>query len=120
MIAFNMKADNEIELNDDMDLKTGAVTAVGNSRVQIKVGDVTDTYKITDDTVIVYVDGEDVVGIEGGSIELAIDKNATTKYANVKFDYNNDTDKEIEVIYVATNGFFGTTSNAPTVPFPAE
>ena len=108
LVAFNMKGDKEIEFtsgNDAIDPTSGAVMAATDSRVQIKTAAGTDTYKITEDTVIVYIDDENVEGVEGGSIVLAQQDASNGKYfVNVKFDYNDD--KELTYVFVAVNGQF--------------
>lgn len=105
MIAFTTVEGNEIEIDDTFDMTEAAVLAATDSRVQLKDASGIDTYKITADTVIVYIDTEDVIGSEGGSIATASDADATNYKANVAYKLTDDaSDKEIEVIYVATNG----------------
>ena len=105
MIAFNIKSDNEITVEDNFTLTNAAVLAATDTRVQLKDANKTDTYKITDDTVIVYIDTEDVIGSEGGSIAQAGDADSSNYYANVAYKLTNTaTDKELAVLFVATNG----------------
>ena len=99
-----MKTDTEIEFVA-MTTTIGAVLASTDSRVQIKTAADKDTYKITKDTVIVYIDAEEVEGSEGGSIAIAPDADSNNYCANVKFTANSD--NELEVIFVAVNGQFG-------------
>ena len=106
MIAFNIKSDNEITVEDGFKLTNAAVLAATDTRVQLKdANNKTETYKITDDTVIVYIDTEDVIGSEGGSIAQAGDADESNYYANVAYKLTNtEDDKELAVLFVATNG----------------
>jgi len=116
MIAFSTVEGNEIDVDSTFTLTDAAVLAATDSRVKVKFGDATtdfDTYKITANTVIIYVDDEAVVGSEGGAIAVASDADASNYKANVSYKLTSDpTDKEIAVIYVATNGQMGTATIA--------
>ena len=64
--------------------------------------------EITDDTVILYIDSADVVGIEGGSIRLATetaDSNSTTReyYTNVGYTLVNGDEVQLLVVEVNNN-----------------
>ena len=108
MISFTMKDEKEIAFEDGFSTEYAAVLAANETRVQLKDSTKTETYKITEDTIIVYVDAEKSEGSFGTSIPLASDADGSNYKANVAYKAN--TDKEIEVIYVATNGQFGTTT----------
>ena len=112
-IAFAVVKDNEIDVTAGFTVTDAAVLAATESRVQLKDALTTDTYKITDKTVIIYIDSENVVGSEGGAIAVASDADASNYKANVSYKLTSDpTDKEIAVIYVATNGQMGTATIA--------
>ena len=64
------------------------------------------TYEIVDDTKIVYINTEKVVGVEGGSVVLAGSYSATHYHANVYYKVMN-TD-EVEVLYIDINNKIGT------------
>ncbi len=67
---------------------TSAVSAY-NDDDEIKFVDDAQVYEINDDTVIIYIDAENTAKAEGGTIQLASDKNAAgDKYDNVFFDAN--------------------------------
>ena len=80
------------------DAATGDITIVTSTG--------TTTYTITDDTLILYVDSDEEVGAEGGSIRLANAYNGSTvdtSYNNVKYYFDGNSDKELSVLVVDVN-----------------
>ena len=70
------------------------------------VGGTSYTYSITEDTLILYVDSDEEVGAEGGSIRLANAYNGSKvdiSNNNVKYYFDGNSDKELSVIVVDVN-----------------
>ena len=76
--------------NGSFKLTTAAVDGIDGNTFTVKTTSgqdvVTTTYIITDDTTVLYVDSEDVSGIEKGSLQTAADNTTTGgKTPNIKF-----------------------------------
>ena len=76
--------------NGSFKLTTAAVDGIDGNTFTVKTTSgqnvVTTTYIITDDTTVLYVDSEDVSGIEKGSLQTAADDTTTGgKTPNIKF-----------------------------------
>ena len=81
----------------------------GTGDITIVTASGTDTYTITDDTLVIYVDcGGDNKTAEGGSIRLANAYNGSNPDSaddtnNVKFYFDGNSDKELSVLVVDVN-----------------
>ena len=87
---------------------SGKVSAYDAATGDITIEDSngTDTYTITKDTLILYVDSDAEEGAEGGSIRLANKYNGSTVDVannNVKYYFDGNSDKELSVIVVDVN-----------------
>ena len=77
--------------NGSFKLTTAAVDGIDGNTFTVKTTNASDeevvtTYIITDDTTVLYVDSEDVSGIEKGSLQTAADNTTTGgKTPNIKF-----------------------------------
>ena len=76
--------------NGSFKLTTAAVDGIDGNTFTVKTTSgqdvVTTTYIITDDTTVLYVDSEDVSGIEKGSLQTAANDGSTVnKIPNIKF-----------------------------------
>ena len=79
-----------------------AVTAYDGTNIKFSAKALKETYKITDDTVIIYVNSADKTGVEGGTISLA-DKNSSENYIkNVAVIVNGST-KDVTLLVVDDN-----------------
>ena len=90
------------------DAATGDITIVvgGSLSGSSWVGGTSYTYSITEDTLILYVDSDEEVGAEGGSIRLANAYNGSKvdiSNNNVKYYFDGNSDKELSVIVVDVN-----------------
>ena len=88
-------ADNLLKVSNDYFKPEGGKTGSTDTKV----------LKITDDTVIIYVNSADTEAAEGGSIQLAssnIVSGVTSNYANVKL-ISNAANTEIELLVVDVN-----------------
>ena len=87
--------------------KVAAITGLAGDSVYFD-GNSTDEYVITDDTQIVYINVEDVEGVEGGSLVVADDLTGDdVKEKNVAFEAettkNSDGAYELKVVFVDVN-----------------
>ena len=90
------------------DAATGDITIVvgGSLSGSSWVGGTSYTYSITEDTLILYVDSDEEVGAEGGSIRLANAYNGSKvdiSNNNVKYYFDGNSDNELSVIVVDVN-----------------
>ena len=87
--------------------KVAAITGLAGDSVYFD-GNSTDEYVITDDTQIVYINAEDVEGVEGGSLVVADDLTGDdVKEKNVAYEAetrkNSDGAYELKVVFVDVN-----------------
>ena len=108
VIEYTLNTDGDVddvkEIMDSSDY--AAITSYDGTYVRFQGidtdGNYTNTkrYEIVDDTVILYIDNDEVVGYADGSIQIAADKDATTgeKYANAIYIANSDDELDLLVI----------------------
>ena len=78
---------------------TDAVTGYDNNKLQFNT--TAGTYKITNDTAVLYVNTKDGKGVEGGSISLADEPTSNNFVNNVRFvDSNNDNELDLLIVDV--------------------
>ena len=103
VIEYTVNTDGEI---DDV-LTTICSADVTNTNVAaitsydgqyIRFGSDTTRYEIVDDTVIIYIDNDEVVGYEKGDIQLGSDKDPSGKYENACYIANDDGELDLLVI----------------------
>ena len=93
--------------------EAGVLAYDGDKNIQFTGGEAEDgmvtigtrkNAEITDDTVILYIDSDDVAGVEGGSIRLATETvTDDTYYTNVAYELNEDDEVTILVVEVNNN-----------------
>ena len=103
VIKFTANSDGEIDgidaIIDSDNTSDSAVAAITSFDGQyIRFGSNTTRYEIVKDTVILYIDNDEVVGYEKGNIQLGSDKNSSTKYENACYIANSDNELDLLVI----------------------
>ena len=103
VIKFTANSDGEIDgidaIIDSDNTSDSAVAAITSFDGQyIRFGSDTTRYEIVKDTVILYIDNDEVVGYEKGNIQLGSDKNSSTKYENACYIANSDNELDLLVI----------------------
>ena len=86
---------------------TGAITDTDGDYIKIATAKGVDEYKLTSDTVVLYVDTEDGTGSATGTIGKAAPASDTEYYANVMFILNDEPEDgyyEIKAIVIDMNG----------------
>ena len=107
IIEYTVNTDGDIDsvkaVKGEADYK--ALTSYDGTYVRFQTGSTgsygnSDRYEIVDDTVILYIDNDEVVGYKEGSIQIAADKNASTgeKYANAIYIANDSNELDLLVI----------------------
>ena len=103
VIKFTANSDGEIDgidaIIDSDNTSDSAVAAITSFDGQyIRFGSDSTRYEIVKDTVILYIDNDEVVGYEKGNIQLGSDKDSSTKYKNACYIANNDNELDLLVI----------------------
>lgn len=115
IITYNDLGSNVIDVTDDnLSLTEAAVLAYdGDKNIQF-TGNAASSGKatvgtaknaeITDDTVILYIDSDEIIGIEGGNIRLATETSTSgTYFTNVGYSLVNTDEVAILVVEVNNN-----------------
>ncbi len=108
---FTYKVNGDGELTDiKADMTSAAVTAYNGEKIAFADADMNaiGTYELDDEIVVIYVDVDEKVGIEDGSIEIADKNDAETKYIlNVKYALDTEGKKVVAMFVDVLNNIDG-------------